>query len=111
MPLSRGSRAAATGPERWTGGRDVGRDSPGGLDQTASSLFDTIEIVDIGPPELILILVVVLVLFGGAQLPKLAKNLGKAQREFKSALQQGEEEPPPAETAPTPQDDSTKQAH
>ena len=30
-----------------------------------------------------LILVVVLVLFGGAQLPKLAKNLGKAQKEFK----------------------------
>ena len=35
------------------------------------------------PPEIILILVVVLVLFGGAQLPKLAKNLGKAQKEFK----------------------------
>ncbi|HEY5424824.1 MAG TPA: twin-arginine translocase TatA/TatE family subunit, partial [Ilumatobacteraceae bacterium] len=34
------------------------------------------------PPEIVLILVVVLVLFGGAQLPKLAKNLGKAQKEF-----------------------------
>ena len=32
-----------------------------------------------GGPELIIILVVVLVLFGGSQLPKLAKNLGKAQ--------------------------------
>jgi sec-independent protein translocase protein TatA len=52
--------------------------------------------MDIGPPELILILVVVLVLFGGAQLPKLAKNLGKAQREFKSAMQQGGEDEPPA---------------
>ena len=38
------------------------------------------------PPEIILIIVVVLVLFGGAQLPKLAKNLGKAQQEFKSGL-------------------------
>jgi len=52
--------------------------------------------MDIGPPELILILVVVLVLFGGAQLPKLAKNLGKAQREFKSVMQ-GADEPSTAE--------------
>jgi len=56
--------------------------------------------MDIGPPELILILVVVLVLFGGAQLPKLAKNLGKAQREFKSAMQQGGEDEPPAAATP-----------
>ena len=40
-------------------------------------------------PELIIVLVVVLVLFGGAQLPKLAKNLGQAQREFKKGLQEG----------------------
>lgn len=39
--------------------------------------------MDIGPPELIIILVIVLVLFGGAKLPKLAKSLGEAQREFK----------------------------
>lgn len=45
--------------------------------------------MDIGPPELILVLVVVLVLFGGSQLPKLAKNLGKAQREFKAAMDNG----------------------
>ena len=42
------------------------------------------------PPEIILILVVVLVLFGGAQLPKLAKNLGKAQKEFKDGLAEGQ---------------------
>ena len=41
------------------------------------------------PPEIILIIVVVLVLFGGSQLPKLAKNLGKAQQEFKSGLAEG----------------------
>ncbi len=44
------------------------------------------------PPEIILILVVVLVLFGGAQLPKLAKNLGKAQKEFKDGLAEGHED-------------------
>jgi sec-independent protein translocase protein TatA len=38
------------------------------------------------PPEIILLVVVVLVLFGGSQLPKLARNLGKAQKEFKDGL-------------------------
>jgi sec-independent protein translocase protein TatA len=44
------------------------------------------------PPEMILIVIVVLVLFGGSQLPKLAKNLGKAQKEFKDALAEGQKE-------------------
>lgn len=39
-----------------------------------------------GGPEWIIILIVVLVLFGGSQLPKLAKNLGKAQKEFKDGI-------------------------
>ena len=38
-----------------------------------------------GPPELLILLVVILVLFGGAKLPKLAKSLGEAQQEFKKA--------------------------
>ena len=42
------------------------------------------------PPEIVLVLVVVLVLFGGSQLPKLAKNLGKAQKEFKDGLADGQ---------------------
>ncbi|MBI4883976.1 MAG: twin-arginine translocase TatA/TatE family subunit [Actinobacteria bacterium] len=45
-----------------------------------------------GPPEIGLILVIVLVLFGGSQLPKLAKNLGKAQKEFKDGLAAGQSE-------------------
>ncbi len=44
------------------------------------------------PPEIVLVLVVVLVLFGGSQLPKLAKNLGKAQQEFKKGLDDGKKE-------------------
>ncbi len=43
-----------------------------------------------GGPELIIILVVVLVLFGGSQLPKLARNLGKAQKEFKDGMTDAE---------------------
>jgi sec-independent protein translocase protein TatA len=41
-----------------------------------------------GPPELLILLVVILVLFGGAKLPKLAKSLGEAQHEFKRATEQ-----------------------
>ena len=41
-------------------------------------------------PEWIIVLVVVLVIFGGSQLPKLARNLGKAQKEFKDGLADGQ---------------------
>jgi sec-independent protein translocase protein TatA len=39
--------------------------------------------MDVGVPELLIILVVVLVIFGGAKLPQLARSLGQAQHEFK----------------------------
>src|SRR5438876_725192 len=37
----------------------------------------------IGTPELLIVLVVVLVLFGGSKLPGLARSLGEAGREFR----------------------------
>jgi sec-independent protein translocase protein TatA len=37
-------------------------------------------------PELLIVLAIVLLVFGGTQLPKLARSLGQAQREFKSGL-------------------------
>ena len=43
----------------------------------------------IGTPELLIVLLVVLVIFGGSQLPKLARGLGSAQREFKKGLEEG----------------------
>ena len=42
--------------------------------------------MDIGPSEIMLIALAVLVLFGGSQLPKFARNLGKAQAELKKGL-------------------------
>ena len=46
-------------------------------------------------PEWFIVLAVILVIFGGSQLPKLAKNLGQAQREFKHGLAEpGEERAP-----------------
>jgi sec-independent protein translocase protein TatA len=43
----------------------------------------------IGAPELLIILLIVLLVFGGAKLPKLARSLGEAQREFKKGHDDG----------------------
>lgn len=80
---------------------------------------------DIGGPELILIFVLVLLLFGGQRLPDFARGLGKSIREFKKATSGVEEEikrameepprpvprpaplpPPPALPEPHPEMDS-----
>ena len=45
-----------------------------------------------GPTELIVILVILLVLFGGSKLPGLAKGLGQSIKEFKKATK---DEPEP----------------
>ena len=42
--------------------------------------------MNLGSSELIIVLIIVLLVFGGSQLPKLAKNLGKAQKEFKEGM-------------------------
>jgi sec-independent protein translocase protein TatA len=52
----------------------------------------------LGAQELMVILVIVLVLFGGSKLPDLAKSLGRSMKEFKKGI--GE---PEAEQAPPPQ--------
>jgi sec-independent protein translocase protein TatA len=42
--------------------------------------------------EWIIVAAVVLVLFGGTQIPKLARSLGQAQKEFKQGLKDGASE-------------------
>jgi sec-independent protein translocase protein TatA len=53
-------------------------------------------------PEWIIVLVVVLVIFGGSQLPKLARNLGKAQKEFKDGLEESKTDESRSATADRP---------
>ena len=43
-------------------------------------------------PELIIILVVVLLLFGAAKLPQLARSLGASDKEFKKGIDEGVDE-------------------
>ena len=47
---------------------------------------------DLAGPEMLLVLVIVLVLFGGDKLPEFARGLGKSIREFKKAATGVEEE-------------------
>ena len=47
----------------------------------------------LGAQELMIILVIVLVLFGGSKLPDLAKSLGKSMKEFKKGIAAEEEQP------------------
>ena len=47
----------------------------------------------LGAPELIIILIIVLLVFGGSKLPKLARSLGEAKNEFEKTAK-------PADTPP-----------
>ena len=51
----------------------------------------------IGMPELIIILVIALIVFGAGKLPQIGENMGKAIRNFKNATTAGKEL---SETAP-----------
>ena len=43
----------------------------------------------LGTQELMIILVIALVLFGGQKLPELARSLGKSMNEFKKGIHEG----------------------
>jgi sec-independent protein translocase protein TatA len=56
----------------------------------------------LGAPEIILIIIAILILFGGKKIPELMKGLGKGVKEFKDA-QNGE-----SNTASTTSDEKPK---
>ena len=47
-----------------------------------------------GGPELLVVLVIVMLLFGASRLPKLARSMGQAGKEFKEGLKEGYKEQP-----------------
>jgi sec-independent protein translocase protein TatA len=55
--------------------------------------------MDIGPGELIILGIVVLLIFGGSKVPQLARNLGLAKSEFEKGMK-GEDEPSAEPAAP-----------
>jgi sec-independent protein translocase protein TatA len=46
----------------------------------------------LGTPELVIILVIALVIFGGSRLPQLGEGLGKAIRGFKKGISDSQDE-------------------
>ena len=52
------------------------------------NIFPPAFIQGIGGPELLIILVIILLLFGAKKLPELARGLGKSMKEFKKAAQE-----------------------
>lgn len=58
----------------------------------------------LGMPELIIILVIALLIFGVGKLPQIGEGLGKAIRGFRKAVSDREtdDKPPPKEGSPKP---------
>jgi TatA/E family protein of Tat protein translocase len=46
----------------------------------------------LGTQELLVILLIVLVMFGGSKLPEIARSLGKSMNEFKKGINEGASE-------------------
>jgi sec-independent protein translocase protein TatA len=57
-------------------------------------------LASIAGPDLLIVVAVVLLFFGGSQLPKLARSLGSASHEFKKAHEEGEHHARVAPDAP-----------
>jgi sec-independent protein translocase protein TatA len=55
-----------------------------------------------GSEWVIVAIVAVVVIFGASKLPQLARNVGKAQSEFKKGLKEGGSGDEPAASAPPP---------
>lgn len=55
----------------------------------------------VGPMQLLVILLIVLLIFGPAKLPELGKALGKTIRGFKAAMNDDEAEPPAKDSSKT----------
>jgi sec-independent protein translocase protein TatA len=57
---------------------------------------------NVGPLEIAVVLVIVLVVFGPKRLPELGKSMGNGIREFKGSLSNEDKDELPAETSTKP---------
>ena len=61
----------------------------------------------VGIPELLVVLGIALLIFGGRKIPELGKGLGEGIRNFKTALRGDEKKPPqPQQQPPQPSQSS-----
>ena len=65
------------------------------------------EILGLGAPELLIILAIILLLFGGSKLPQLSKSIGASIKELRKGVSDGSEE---EKKTSTPAKDTSNQA-
>lgn len=58
-------------------------------------------ILDLGTPQLVLILAIVLLLFGGRKLPELSRSLGQSMRELRKGMNSSAEDEKSKNQTPT----------
>ena len=55
---------------------------------------------NVGPMEIVILVVILLLVFGSRRLPEMGRSLGKGMREFKDSVSGKDEEPEPKEDTP-----------
>jgi sec-independent protein translocase protein TatA len=55
-------------------------------------MFSNFGFLDLSTPDLIIILVIIIILFGGRKLPELSKSIGESLRELKKGVSGGDNE-------------------
>jgi sec-independent protein translocase protein TatA len=70
-------------------------------------MVDPVAFLDLGAPELIIILAIVLLLFGGRKLPELSRSLGASMREIRKGIN-GDGQDESKKTEEKPRSESTQ---
>jgi len=70
-------------------------------------MFTNFAILDFNAPELIIILAIILLLFGGKKLPELSRSLGDSMRELRKGLRDDGEDKKAAAIKDSPKSDSS----
>ena len=63
--------------------------------------------MDISPMHILLLLLIILVLFGGKKIPEVMRGLGQGVKEFKEGMRNTDAPPPPAQ--PPAQNQATEE--
>jgi sec-independent protein translocase protein TatA len=66
------------------------------LERTEGESMMLAFIRNIGGPEVLIVLAVVLLIFGAAKLPQLARSLGASAKEFRKGVEEGAEDMEPS---------------
>ena len=64
--------------------------------------------MEFSPMHLLLILIIVVILFGGSRIPQLMRGLGQGIKEFKEGMRDEPPSPPPSTTPPAPPTEQKK---